>query len=71
MNEAFETNWQAIGLPDRSPFDILSRCRAKIKPSKAPKRMPALRDNTSDHFNTPITTREESDRTASIRMGVV
>lgn len=28
MNDPLHTDWMAIGLPDRSPFDILSRPRA-------------------------------------------
>lgn len=80
MNEAFITDWKALGLPDHSPFDILSRPRAEINTKAAPKKrgpkprtalqkvLGSLRDpGDSSRFNTPIMTRAESDRTLAIQ----
>lgn len=81
MNDHLSSNWKAMGLDFHSPFEILSRPRAELKERVKPKKvrktrhqqvLAALEDPvTTSHFNTPIPTREESDRTISIRMGVV
>lgn len=80
MNEAFTSNFKALGLDFHSPFDILGRPKAEPRPPKPKKvrktklqlTLAALEDPiTTGHFNTSIPTREESDRTISIRMGVV
>lgn len=83
MNEAFTTDWKGIGLPDRSPFDILRRPRAEPKPTQAPKKrgpkktqrekvLASLRDPgeaTRNAFNVDLMTRAETDRTNAIRFG--
>lgn len=79
MKDAFDTDFAALGLPDQSPFDILSRPRATLQACDAPKKrspkpkrtqrekvLASLRDNKTDRFNTPIPTREEGDRTMAI-----
>jgi len=78
MNEDFASDWKALGLLDKSPFDILSRPRAEIKPSMAPKkrgpkqkrtqieRVLASLEDKPNHFAVPIMTRAESDRTSAI-----
>lgn len=80
MNEAFATDFKALGLNFHSPFDILKlpkatpRAPKKKKPAKTQIEwvMASLQDPPRPrHFNTDIPTREESDRTISIRMGVV
>lgn len=80
MNEAFTSNWKALGLDFRSPFDILNRPRATPRPPKVRKPAKSQRERViasledlprPSHFNTDIPSREESDRTLSIRMGVV
>lgn len=79
MNEAFATDWKAIGLDFHSPFDILNRPRATPRPPRPKKPaktqreriIASLEDPKPGHFNTDIPSRAESDRTASIRMGVV
>lgn len=83
MNEALQTDWQALGLPDHSPFDILSRPRAIPMTKTAPKKrgpkkntrertLASLRDPGDakpSHFNMHIATREEVDRTRAIAGG--
>lgn len=81
MNEDFMSDWKRIGLDFKSPFDILDKPRAEPAPPKPKKKkartqkervMASLEDlPKTNHFNTDIMTREESDRTISIRMGVV
>lgn len=76
QNPAY-TDWQALGLPDHSPFEILRRPRAPIKPApvkvKKPSRtrlqqvLAALNDPTESNFNVPIMSRAESDRTLAIQ----
>lgn len=79
MKDAFDTDFAALGLPDHSPFAILSRPRATLQACDAPKKrgpkpkrtalqkvLGSLRDNKADRFNTPIPTREEGDRTMAI-----
>lgn len=78
MKDAFDTDFAALGLPDRSPFDILSRPKATPAMCEPPKKLgpkprncidktlASLRDNKGDRFNTPIPTREEGDRTMAI-----
>lgn len=79
MKDAFDTDFAALGLPDHSPFAILSRpkatpamCEQPKKRGPKPKRtnrdkvLASLRDNKADRFNTPIPTREEGDRTMAI-----
>lgn len=73
-----QTDWQAIGLPDHSPFDILSRPRAvPNSKAKAPRKrgprktrlqkvLATLDNKGNTAFNTPIMSREESDRTNAI-----
>jgi len=76
---AYTSDFEALGLPDRSPFDILSRPRAEINTKAAPKKrgpkprtalqkvLGSLRDpGDSSRFNTPIMTRAESDLTLAI-----
>lgn len=76
---AYATNFQAIGLPDQSPFDILSRPRAVPnaaakparkrgpKPSLAQRIIASLSDRkTGRSFNTDIMSKAESDRTNAI-----
>lgn len=76
---AYLTDFDKLGLPDHSPFAILSRPRATLQACDAPKKrgpkpkrtqrekvLASLRDNKADHFNTPIPTREEGDRTMAI-----
>lgn len=74
---AYSTDFAKLGLPDHSPFDILSRPRAEIK-TRAPKKpvrtqrervLASLSDPKPSHFNTDIPTREESDRTLAICRG--
>lgn len=73
------TDWQALGLPDQSPFDILARPRAVPnasakparkrgpKPSLAQRVIASLTDRkTGSSFNTDIMSRAESDRTNAI-----
>lgn len=70
---AYVCDFAALGLPDHSPFDILSRPRAPIKATPVKVRKPnktrleqtlaALNDR---NFNVPIMTREQSDRTLAI-----
>lgn len=79
MNEAFATDWKAIGLPDHSPFDILSRPRAQAATAQAPKKrgpkprttlqktLATLNNKGNTAFNPHILTREEADRTQSIK----
>lgn len=80
MNESFETDWKALGLQDQSPFDILSRPRAELKPTQAPKKrgpkktqiervLASLNDPPRNAFNVDLMTREETDRTNAIRFG--
>lgn len=80
MNEAFATDWKAIGLDFPTAFHILSQPKATPRPprTKKPSKtqrervMASLQDPPSpSHFNTDIPSREESDRTISIRMGVL
>lgn len=76
---AYLIDFDKLGLPDHSPFAILdrpiatpARCEMPKKRGPKPKRtnrdkvMASLRDNKGDHFNTPIPTREEGDRTMAI-----
>tara|TARA_B100001250_G_scaffold410687_1_gene437637 strand:- start:1101 stop:1367 length:267 start_codon:yes stop_codon:yes gene_type:complete len=73
------TDWQALGLPDQSPFDILSRPRAVPnaaakpprkrgpKPSVAQRVIASLRDLPKPaRFCTDIMSKAESDRTNAI-----
>lgn len=79
MNEAFTSDFKALGLDFKSPFDILSKPLATPRPPKPKKPaktqreriIASLEDPKPGHFNTDIPSREESDRTASIRLGVV
>lgn len=77
---AYRTDFAKLGLPDRSPFDILAKQRAPATPHKTPKKrgpkpkrsmaeraIASLRDPKPNHFNSDIMTREESDRTQAIR----
>jgi hypothetical protein len=71
---AYITDFKALGLQDHSPFDILRRPQIKCA---APKKRGTNFVSTglvdlpaASHFNTDIMSREESDRTASIRLGV-
>lgn len=79
---AYSTDFDKLGLPDRSPFAILSRPRAQINTGTAPKKrgpkartqreriIASLQDlPIARNFNTDIPTREESDRTLAIRGG--
>lgn len=74
-----QTDWQALGLPDASPFEILSRPRAVPnaaakparkrgpKPSLAQRVIASLTDRKAGRsFNTDIMSRAESDRTNAI-----
>lgn len=71
---AYTTDYKALGLPDHSPFAILERPLAQPKPPRPRKvqktkremMLAALEDKPS-HFNTPIPSREESDKTLAIR----
>lgn len=77
---AYTSDFEALGLPDHSPFDILSRPRALPSTSAQPpmKRGPKHRQTTREkvlaslrepgetNFNVPIMTRAESDRTLAI-----
>lgn len=75
MNESFLSDWKAIGLDFKSPFDILSKPIAEPKPKKKRKAktqkervIASLQDIPKPgHFNTDILSREESDRTMAIR----
>lgn len=78
MTSAYETDFEALGIPDHSPFDILHRPKAEpraTEPKKKPGRPPtsasektirALSDNTTSPFNTPIETLAQADRTRAI-----
>lgn len=78
MKDAFDTDFAALGLPDHSPFAILSRPKSMPTTCEQPKKrgpkprtarekvLASLRDNKADRFNTPIPTREEGDRTMAI-----
>lgn len=80
---AYTSDFEALGLPDHSPFDILSRPRAVPNTSAQPpmkrgpkprtalmKTLASLEDLPKpSHFNTDIMSREESDKTLSIRRG--
>lgn len=76
QNPAY-TDFAALGLPDHSPFAILSRPRAelketpakpkKIRPTQREKVLASLREPGETNFNTPIMTRAESDRTLAIQ----
>lgn len=80
MKDAFDTDFAALGLPDHSPFDILSRpkampatCAQPKKRGPKPKRttrekvLASLRDNKADRFNTHILSREELDQANAVR----
>lgn len=78
--KAYLCDFNALGLPDQSPFDILKQPKAtprtpkEKKPSKTQREMvmASLQDLPGQsRFNTDIPSRAESDRTISIRMGVV
>lgn len=83
MNDAFNTDWDSIGLPDQSPFDILSRPRAVPDTAKAPKKrgpkpsarervIASLRDPEEGRrvrFNVDIMSRAETDRSNAIEHG--
>lgn len=73
------TDWKALGLPDKSPFDILSQPRAVPnaaakpprkrgpKPSLAQRVIASLTDRkTGSSFNTDILSKAECDRTNAI-----
>ena len=72
--DPFGTDFDALGLPDHSPFDILKRARAEAAepPVKSKKPLRSARDKVlaalrdRGPFNTPIPTRQDSDRTQSI-----
>lgn len=75
--QAYACDFVALGLPDPSPFDILSRPRAEPKPHKPPRKrgprktrlqkvLATLDNKGNTAFNTPIMSREESDRTLAI-----
>lgn len=79
---AYYTDFARLGIPDHSPFAILSKPRAQINTGTAPKKrgpkartqreriIASLQDIPNpNHFNTDIMTREESDRTLAIRGG--
>lgn len=77
MSDAFTADWQALGLPDHSPFAILARPRAqapapvapkpkKHRPTRREKVLASLREPGETNFNVPIMTRAESDRTLAI-----
>lgn len=82
MTPREQTDWQALGLPDHSPFDILSRPRAvpmavtapkkrgpKPKRTMAERAIASLSDpgeRKPSHFMVDIMSREESDRTLAI-----
>ena len=76
---AYLIDFDKLGIPDHSPFAILSKPRATPKPMNTPKKrgprpkqttrdrtLASLRDNTGNPFNTLIPTRDESDRTMAI-----
>lgn len=77
QNPAY-TDWQALGLPDHSPFDILSRPRAvpNLKAKAPQKRGPrktrlqkvlaTLNNRQNTAFNTDILSKKECDRTNAI-----
>lgn len=81
MSDSFNTDWDSIGLPDQSPFDILSRPRAVPDTARAPKKRgpkPSIRERViaslrdpgerrPTAFNVDILNQAESDRTQSIR----
>lgn len=75
---AYVCDFAALGLPDHSPFAILSRPRAQSpapvepKPKKPrqtiqQKVLASLREPGETNFNVPIMTRAESDRTLAIQ----
>lgn len=77
QNPAY-TDWEALGLPDHSPFAILSRPRAIPATPSAPKKrgprknwrekvLATLDNKGNTAFNVPIMSREQSDRTLSIQ----
>lgn len=76
QNPAY-TDWKALGLDFKSPFDILYKPMAipdsavKAAPKKPrqttrEKVLASLREKGESHFNTPIMTRAECDRTTAI-----
>jgi len=74
MTDAHATDFEAMGVPDRSPFDILGRPKAPLKPSPprnrqghtfTPLRGPVK--NSAPNFNVPIATAADSMRTAAIK----
>lgn len=80
MKDAFDTDFAALGLPDHSPFAILSRPRATLQACDAPKKrgpkpkrtqrekvLASLRDTKAEKFNTHILSREELDQANAVR----
>lgn len=77
LQDPAQTDWQALGLPDASPFEILSRPRAplaqpkpkpkKVRKSRLEQTLASLEDLPRPiRFNTDIMSRAESDRTNAI-----
>lgn len=59
MNDPRHTDWEAIGLPDKSPFDILSRPRAQAPAEPAPK---PSKPRMTNHEKTLASLREPAER---------